>query len=135
MMYNKKHEEMKQEAIEAIMECLEACYDGYYCDMHNKVFNEDWYIIGTAKAKDALREYDVFEAMELVTNYEEDNFGEVTTDNLLNPERLISMVWYIIGDEVICEMNNIEAFSDNWNNVADDETNAIILEAMKEMFK
>ena len=134
MMYNKKHNEMKQEAIEAIMECLEG-YGDYYCDMHNKVFNEDWYIIGTARAKDALREYDVFEAMELVTNYEEDNFGEVTIDNLLNPERLISMVWYIIGGEVISEMNDIEAFSENWNNVADDETNAIILEAMKEMFK
>lgn len=135
MMYNKKHNEMKQEAIEAIMEALECEYDGYYCDLHNKVFNEDWYIIGTHKAKEALREYDVFEAMELVTNYEEDNFGEVTIDNLLNPERLISMVWYIIGEEVISEMNDIEVFSENWNNVADDETNAIILEAMKEMYK
>ena len=134
MMYNKKHEAMKQEAIESIMEALGCEYSGYYCDLHNKVFNEDWYIIGTYKAKEALREYDVFEAIELVQNYEEDNFGEVHTD-LSRPEELISMVWYIVGDEVIGEMNSIEAFEENWNNIADEETNAIILEAMKEMYK
>lgn len=133
MMYNKKHNEMKQEAIEAIIEALEDGYSGYYCDLHNEVFNTDWYIIGTYEAKEALREYDVFEAIELVQTYEKDNFGEIYTD-LSNPEKLINMVYYIIGDEVICEMNEIEAFNDSWNNVADDETNAIIIEAMKEMY-
>ena len=135
MMYNNntKHNEMKAEAIESIMEALEDGYSGYYCDLHNEVFNMDWYIIGTEEAKDALREYDVFEAIELVQNYEKETFGEVYTD-LSNPEKLINMVWYIIGDEVIGEMNYIEAFNDNWNELSDDETNAIIVEAMKEMF-
>jgi hypothetical protein len=132
-MYNKKHEAMKKEAIEAIMEALESGYDDYYCDLHNKLFNEDWYIIGTAKAKEALKEYDVFEAIELVQNYEEDNFGETNTD-FSNPELLISMVWYVIGDEVIGEMNEIEAFSDNWNEEATEETNEVIVEAMRKMF-
>ena len=133
MMYNEKHESMKKEAIEAIIEHLEDGYSGYYCDLHNEVFNTDYYIIGTYKAKEALREYDVFEAIELVQGYEKDAFGEVYTD-LSDPEKLINMVYYIIGDEVIGEMYKIEAFEDNWNNVADDETNAIILEAMKEMY-
>lgn len=135
MMYNNntKHNEMKAEAIESIMEALEGGYSGYYCDLHNEVFNMDWYIIGTEEAKDALREYDVFDAIELVQNYEKETFGEVYTD-LSNPEKLINMVWYIIGDEVIGEMNYIDAFNDNWNELSDDETNAIIVEAMKEMF-
>ena len=135
MMYNNntKHNEMKAEAIESIIEALEDGYSGYYCDLHNEVFNMDWYIIGTEEAKDALREYDVFEAIELVQNYEKETFGEVYTD-LSNPEKLINMVWYIIGDEVIGEMNYIDAFNDNWNELSDDETNAIIVEAMKEMF-
>lgn len=132
--YNKMHEEMKQEAIEAIIEELENGYSGYYCDLHNEVFNTDYYIIGTYAAKEALREYDVFEAIELVQNYEKEQFGEVYTD-CSDPEKLINMVYYIIGDEVICEMNNIEAFSDNWNNIADEETNAIIIEAMREIYK
>jgi len=133
-MYNKKHNEMKQEAVEAIMEALEDGYSGYYCDLHNEVFNTDYYIIGTHAVTEALREYDVFDAIELVQTYEKDNFGEVYTD-LSNPEKLINMVYYIIGDEVIGEMYEIEAFNDNWNDRADEETNAIILEAMKEMYK
>ena len=133
MMYNKKHEEMKQEAIEAIVEALEYGYSGYYCDLHNEVFNTDYYIIGTYEAKETLKEYDVFDAIELVQEYEKFNFGEVYTD-LSNPEKLVNMVYYIVGDEVICEMNEIEEFSDNWNNVADDETNNAIIAKMKELF-
>lgn len=133
MMYNKKHEAMKQEAIEAIMETLDG-YSGYYCDLHNEVFNTDYYIIGTYEAKEALREYDVFDAIELVQTYEKEQFGEIYTD-LSDPEKLINMVYYIIGYEVIGEMYDIETFNDNWNNCADDETNAVILEAMKEMYR
>ena len=129
---NKKHNEMKAEAIEAIIEALEDCYSGYYCDLHNEVFNTDYYIIGTEMAKDALREYDVFEAVKLVQEYEKFNFGEVYTD-ISNPEKLINMVYYIIGDEVISEMFTIEEFEDNWNNLSDDETNARIVEVMKKI--
>lgn len=133
MYYNKKHEEMKVEAVEAIMEALENGYNDYYCDLHNEVFNTDYYIIGTYQAKEALKEYDVFEAIELVQEYEKDNFGEIYTD-LSNPEKLINMVYYIIGEEVIAEMYDIEAFNDNWNNCADDETNKIIIEEMKKKY-
>lgn len=132
--YNKMHEEMKQEAIEDIINELENGYSGYYCDLHNEVFNTDYYIIGTYAAKEALKEYDVFEAIELVQTYEKEQFGEVYTD-LSNPEKLINMVYYIIGDEIIGEMYEIVEFEDNWNNKADEETNAIIIKAMKEMFE
>lgn len=133
MLYNKKHDAMKQEAIADIIERLEDSYDGYYCDLHNEVFNTDWYIIGTYQAKEALKEYDVFEAIELVQTYEKEQFGEIYTE-LSNPEKLINMIYYIVGDEVIGEMNEIEEFSDNWNNTADDETNSIIVEAMRKMY-
>lgn len=130
---NKKHEEMKLEAIEDIMECLEN-YSGYYCDLHNEVFNTDYYIIGTYQAKEKLKEYGVFEAIGLVQNFEMENFGGVYTD-LSDPEKLINMVYYIIGDDVICEMmEDIPEFDDNWNNVADDETNKKIIEGMKELY-
>lgn len=134
MMYNKKHEEMKQEAIEAIIEALEDGYDGYYCDLHNEVFNTDWYVIGNHLARKALEEYGVFDAIGLVQDYEESQFGEIYTD-LSDPERLINMVYYIIGDEIIGDMYEIKKFDDNWNNVADEETNAIIIKAMKEKYE
>ena len=134
MMYNEKHNEMREEAIEAIIEALEDGYSGYYCDLHNEVFNTDYYIIGTYEAKEALKEYDVFDAIELVQKYEKEQFGEIYTD-LSDPEKLINMVYYIVGDHIIGEMYEIEAFEDNWNNVADEETNTEIVKAIKEMFE
>ena len=133
MMYNRKYNDMRDEAIDAIIEALEDGYSGYYCDLHNEVFNTDYYIVGNYEAKEALKEYDVFEAIELVQNYEKEQFGEIITD-ISSPEKLINMVYYIIGDEVIGDMNEIDEFNDNWNNVADDETNEAIVEAMKKMF-
>ena len=125
-MMNAKHEEMRREAIADIIETLESGYSGYYCDLHNEVFNTDYYIIGTWQAKEALNEYDVSDAIKTVREYEESNFGEVYTD-VTNPEALVNMLYYIIGEEVIGEMCDIEAFDDNWNAYADEETNAAIV--------
>ena len=129
---NKKDLEMREEAREAIIEALKEGYSGYYCDLHNEVFNTSYYIVGTERAKEALREYDVFKAIDKVLTYEKDNFGEVYTD-LSNPEKLINMVYYIIGEEVLDEMmDGIEAWNDNWNNRATDEINAAILKEVKQ---
>ena len=126
-----KDQEMREEARGAIIEALESGYSGYYCDLHNEVFNTDYYIIGTYRAKEALNEYGVFEALNKVRTYEKDNFGEVYTD-LSDPEKLINMLYYIIGEEVLSEMmDGITAWEDNWNNQADKETNAEILKAVK----
>lgn len=128
---NKKEQEMRAEARAAIIEALENGYSGYYCDLHNEVFNTDYYIIGIYQAKQALREYDVFDAIEKVQTYERDNFGEVYTD-LSDPEKLINMLYYIIGEEVLYEiMDNVNVFWDNWNNQADEETNAEILKVIE----
>ena len=129
--YNTKHAEMKAEAIADIIEALENNYSGYYCDLHNEVFNTDYYIVGTYQAKEVLTEYDVFEAIKTVQDYEKSNFGELYTD-ISNPEKLVNMLYYIVGDEIISEMQDIEAFSENWNNTATDENNQKIVKALKE---
>ena len=128
-MMNAKHDEMRREAIADIIETLEGGYSDYYCDLHNEVFNTDYYIIGTWQAKEALNEYG-FGAIETVQDYEESNFGEVYTD-VTNPEALINMLYYIIGEEVIGDMYDIAAFANNWNNDADEETNAAIVSELK----
>jgi hypothetical protein len=126
-MYNSKEKAMREEARAAIIEALQDGYSGYYCDLHNEVFNTDYYIIGTYRAKEALKEHDVFEAIEKVQTYEKNNFGEIYTD-LSDPEKLINMLYYIIGEEVLFEMmDGIEVWNYNWNNLADEETNAAIL--------
>ena len=122
-----KEEAMRKEAREAIIETLKNGYTGYYCDLHNEVFNTDYYIIGTYEAKKALEDFGVFDAIDKVQTYEKDNFGEIYTD-LSDPEKLINMLYYIIGEEVLFEMmDGIEVWNDNWNNQADEKTNAAIL--------
>ena len=128
---NKKDQEMRAQAREAIIEALRDGYEGYYCDLHNELFNMDYYIIGTHEAKEALTEYGVWDAIEKIHTYERENFGEVYTD-LSDPEKLINMLWYIIGEEVLFEMmDGVEAWNENWNNVATDEINALILKEVK----
>lgn len=122
----------REEAINDIIECLEGGYVGYYCDLHDEVFNTGYYIIGTYEAKEALKQYDVFKAIEKVKDYEELNLGEVTTD-ISDPEKLANMLYYIIGYDVISDMYEIEEFNDNWNYLATEATNAIIVAQLKEM--
>jgi hypothetical protein len=74
----------------------------------------------------------VWEAIEKVQTYEEDNFGEIFTD-LSDPEKLINMLFYIIGEEVLWEMlDDSKTWNENWNNQANEETNAKILKELGE---
>ena len=127
---NKKDLEMRAQAREAIIRTLKEGYNGYYCDLHDHVFNTEFYIIGVYEAKEALNEYDIFEAIKKVQTYEKDNFREAYTD-LSDPEKLVNMLWYIIGEEVLFELTNgIEAWDENWNNQATDESNNNILKGI-----
>ena len=132
-MYNSKEKTMREEARAAIIEALEDGYTGYYCDLHNEVFNTDYYIIGTHRAKEALAEYDVWDAIEKVQTYEKDNFGEIYTD-LSDPEKLVNMLFYIIGEEVLWDMfSESETLKKGYEEGtrADKETNAKILEELR----
>ena len=127
-----KEKAMREEARADIIEALKNGFDGYYCDLHNEVFNSDYYIIGTYEAQQALEEFGVFKAIEKVKEYEEDRFGAVYTD-FSNPEEFANMLYYIIGEEMLDEMmEGVKPFHDNWDSVATDETNAAILKALDE---
>jgi len=83
-------------------------YDQDYLDvkirdgeLHHEIFNTDYYIIGTYKAKQWLGA-DAFDAIAMIKDYELDNFGEVYTD-LSDAERVVNMVVYIIGEEIVAD--------------------------------
>ncbi len=127
-----KEKFMREEARERIIECLKDGFNGYYCDLHHEVFNTSYYIVGAHKAKEALLEYDVWEAIDKVQTYEKDMFGEVFTD-VSDPEKLVNLLFYVIGEEVLCEMlDDSESWNENWDNRADKKTNAKILEELGE---
>ena len=68
-------------------------------ELHHLAFNTDFYIIGTYKAEKWLEDH-VFDVIGIVKEYEKSNFGEVTTD-LSNPERVVNMYTYIVGEEIV----------------------------------
>jgi len=73
-------------------------------ELHHEMFNTDYYIIGTYKAEKWLGS-SVFECIRTVTEYEDDNFGERFTDTS-DPEKLVNMYVYIIGEEIINTMRS-----------------------------
>jgi len=79
--------------------------DQHASDLHNELYNMDYFIIGTYQAKQFLGE-EAFEAIEIIKNYEQDNFGEVTTD-LSSPESVANMLAYIVGEEILSESDTL----------------------------
>lgn len=119
-----------EEVKEDIAEVLE-WYTGYYCDLHGEVFNTNYYIVGTATAKEALEQYGVFDAMEKIQEYEKEHFGEILTD-LSDPERIANMLYYILGDEyMFYEGEFAEILSEHWDEVASEEVNEQLIEALE----
>lgn len=70
-------------------------------ELHHEAFNEDYYIIGTYQATQWLDDR-AFECIEIIKEYEQDNFGEVFTD-LSSPEAVVNMYTYIVGEQVVFE--------------------------------
>ena len=122
--------EMRKDAIENIIDVLADGYSGYYCDLHNEVFNTDYYVSNNSEAKEMLGD-DVYYAIGRIYDYEKDNFGEVYTD-LSEPMKIVNMLYYIIGEDVMYEDRLFnELLMDNWDNLADEETNQKMIDALE----
>ena len=73
-------------------------------DLHHHCFNTNYYINGTYESKQWLGD-EVFNIIEFIKNYEMSIFGEVYTD-FSEPERIVNMYTYIIGEEIIADWVN-----------------------------
>ena len=73
-------------------------------DLHHEVFNTDFYIIGRYKASQWLGDQ-VFNVINFIKEYENDNFGSVNTD-FSEPEAVVNMYVYIIGEEIVADYIN-----------------------------
>lgn len=94
------------------------------CDLHNELYNMDYFIVGIYQAKQFLND-SVFDVIETIKEYESFNFGEVSTD-FSSPEKIVNMYAYIIGEELL---NNCETLSKNWDKMLDsDDIKQIIYE-------
>ena len=77
------------------------------CELHHEIFNMDYYIIGTYKAKQWLGDK-ALDIIGYIKEYEMDNFGELYTD-LTSAENIVNMYVYIIGEEIVSEFENMSS--------------------------
>ena len=126
-------EDMIEGAKAAIIEALtDGEYSGYYCDLHNCLFNEDYHYCYTSEAEDDLNAIGVFNAISVIVKYETEEFGVVNTD-FTNPCNVANMLYYIVGEEVLYDLFDE---CELWDEVRDDEatkeTNEALIQWLKE---
>jgi hypothetical protein len=96
-------------------------------EIHNEVFNTDYFIIGRFEAeKWLINNGGIFNAIEIIKDYELDNFGTVNTD-FSEAEHVCNMYTYILGEELI---NGLNVIQDNWDNDLNEELKTELLDEL-----
>ena len=97
-------------------------------DLHNEIFNTDYFIIGYYQAEQFLKKVGIFKAIEVVKEYEENNFGEVNTD-FSSSEKVCNMYVYIIGEEILNSSRTLKTLrNENGGRLNEEEVNKIVRE-------
>jgi len=106
-------EEFKQRAIDYVNDGV--LTNDNKEEWHFYLFNEDYYIIGYYKAEQWLKSHDVspFEAIGILKDYQEENFGETDLD-YSSSESVVNMLAYVLGEEWMQEDG--EEFIENYIN-------------------
>ena len=105
---NKQYESVKEHITDRLGDGIGE--SEHASDLHHYLLNEDYFIIGRYEASQFL-DGETFNAIEKVKTYEQDNFGEVSTD-LSEPEKVVNMFAYIVGEEILRES---ETLQDAWD--------------------
>ena len=117
----------------AIIEALtDGEYSGYYCDLHNCLFKEDYHYCYTSEAEDDLNAIGVFNAISVIVKYETEEFGVVNTD-FTSPCNVANMLYYIVGEEVLYDLfDECELWDEVRDDEATEETNKALVQWLKE---
>ena len=102
-----KQDEIKEYTINKINEFLkydEDYLDNDFSEIHHDLFNTDYYLIYYSKCNKWLGSH-AFECIGIIQEYEEDNFGEITTD-FSNSEKVVNMYVYIVGEYILQDVLN-----------------------------
>ena len=101
-------------------------------DLHHFLLNEDYFIIGYWKAEQWLKKDDgsIFEAIETIKEYEESNFGQVSTD-LSSSESVANMLAYILGEEILFNNDTYNLFTRFHNEYLDENKRDLLISSLK----
>jgi ribosomal silencing factor RsfS len=102
----------------------------YVSDLHNEIFNTDYFIIGYYESEKWLNDYiGVFFAINIIKEYEEKNFGTIMTD-LTSSEKVANMYAYIQGENLL---NDTQTMHENWDKKIDDNIIDMMIFELNEM--
>jgi|TARA_R100000482_G_scaffold58302_2_gene21175 hypothetical protein len=106
-------EELYQHTIDKLTEFKDWSSKYYGCDLHHYIFNESMYLIGHYNCREWIKKHDldVFEMIDIIVQYEREQFGQIHTD-LSTPENVVNMYVYIEGEEIL---NETEHLKDVWD--------------------
>ena len=124
--------ELKAQAKWAIIDKLEEGYEGYLCDLHNEVFNTEMYTNNRDEAIKILDSLGTYSVIEEITRYEQDNFGEVNTHRLASPCDVLTMFYYILGEEALAELaEDVSEFDELWNEELTEDECLVLIDRFK----
>ena len=121
--------ELKNEAKWAIIDRLEEGYEDYLCDLHNEVFNTEMYTNDEDEAVEILDSLGSYSVIGEVVKYEQDNFGQLSADKYDNPCWVLSMFWYIVGEEALAELGeDVPEFNELWDEELTEEECLVLID-------
>ena len=125
-------QELKQDVKNYIIDQLndDVGLDQHISDLHHYLLNEDYFIIGYYKAEEWLKKDSIFNAIETIKNYENDNFGQVSTD-LSSSESVANMLAYILGEEILYNNDTYQLFTRFHNENFDEDKRDLLVSSLK----
>jgi len=110
-MENNTAAELQSYILESLKELQSYKDDNETEDLHHELFNQSEYIIGYYQAEQWLiANGGIFNNIEMIKEYEQDNFGECNTD-FSNSEVVCNMVAYIYGEEILGSLDCSDSIS------------------------
>ena len=124
----------KQDVKEYIIDQLESDVglDQHISDLHHYLLNEDYFIIGYYQAEQWLKKDNgsIFEAIETIREYEQSNFGQVTTD-LSSSENVANMLAYILGEQILYNNDTYNLFTRFHNEYLSEDKRDLLISSLK----
>ncbi len=130
IMYQQK-EDVKNYIIQQLND--DVGLDQHISDLHHYLLNEDYYIIGSWRAEQWLKKDNgsVFEAIETIREYEQSNFGQLSTD-LSSSENVANMLAYILGEEILFNNDTYNLLTRFSNEYLDEDKRDLLISSLKE---
>ena len=124
--------ELKQDVKDYIIQQLndDVGLDQHISDLHHYLLNEDYFIIGSWRAEQWLNKDSIFNAIETIKEYEQSNFGQVSTD-LSSSENVANMLAYILGEEILYNNDTYQLFNRFHNEYLSEDKRDLLVSSLK----